>query len=102
MLIARWTAVRLVLVAAVASSLPAARHADAQAPQRSTGQRYARLLIRNANVIDGAGNPTRGPFDILVQGNTIAAIEPSRPSEFSGSSVPGDRRISATADRVID
>src|SRR5690349_22920007 len=72
-----------------------------QAPAPSTGQRYGRLLIRNANVIDGAGNPTRGPFDILIQGNTIAAIQASRPSEASGSSLPGDRQ-SMAADRVID
>jgi imidazolonepropionase-like amidohydrolase len=76
--------------------------AGAQPPAPSTGQRYPRLLIRNANVIDGAGNPTRGPFDILVQGNTIAAIQASRPSEFSGSSIPGERQLTASADKVID
>jgi imidazolonepropionase-like amidohydrolase len=76
--------------------------ASAQAPAPSTGQRYGRLLIRNANVIDGTGNPTRGPFDILVQGNTIVAIQASRPAEFSGSSIPGERQISQSADRVID
>jgi imidazolonepropionase-like amidohydrolase len=75
---------------------------SAQAPAPSTGQRYGRLLIRNANVIDGAGNPTRGPMDILVQGNTIVAIQASRPAEFSGSTIPGERQISQSADRVID
>ena len=101
--IARRTAAIRVALAVLVTSLSAAHTvAQGQAPARSTGQRYARLLIRNANVIDGAGNPTRGPFDILVQGSTIVAIEPSRPSEFSGSSVPGDRRITGSADRVID
>src|SRR4029450_10579301 len=76
--------------------------ASAQAPAPSSGQRYGRLLIRNANLIGGAGNPTRGPLDILVQGNTIVAIQASRPAEFSGSSIPGERQISQTADRVID
>jgi hypothetical protein len=76
--------------------------ASAQAPAPSSGQRYGRLLIRNANVIDGAGNPTRGPFDILVQGGTILSMQSSQPAEFSGSSVPGQGRMSTQADRVID
>jgi imidazolonepropionase-like amidohydrolase len=80
----------------------AALAAHAQAPTASRGQRYGRLLIRNANVIDGAGNPTRGPFDILVQGNTIVAVQASRPAEFSGSSIPGQGQLSGSADRVID
>ena len=42
------------------------------APAASPGVRYNRLLIRNAMVIDGAGNPARGPMDIIV--------EPDRPS----------------------
>ena len=50
----------------VASSLLVSRPVASQAPAPSSGQRYGRLLIKNANVIDGAGNPTRGPFDILV------------------------------------
>jgi imidazolonepropionase-like amidohydrolase len=87
------------VVAAIASAALSAR---AQAPAASTGQRYSRLLIRNVNVIDGAGNPTRGPFDILVQGNTIASIRESRPGEFSGSSVPGQNQQTGTPDRVID
>ena len=91
------------LAAAITVVGSAARHTlAAQPPAPSAGQRYGRLLIRNANVIDGAGNPTRGPFDILVQGSTIVDIQASRPAEFSGSSLPGARAISQTADRVID
>src|SRR5215213_5120645 len=93
---------RRVLLATALLCVPITASLRGQAPTPSTGQRYARLLIRNANVIDGAGNPTRGPFDILVQGNTIAAIQASRPSEFSGSSIPGERQLSMSADRVID
>ncbi|HEX6049795.1 MAG TPA: amidohydrolase family protein [Gemmatimonadaceae bacterium] len=89
-------------VGAAALLASAVTLAYAQAPAPSTGQRYGRLLIRNANVIDGAGTPTRGPFDILVQGGTILSIQASRPAEFSGSSVPGQGRMSAQADRVID
>jgi imidazolonepropionase-like amidohydrolase len=38
------------------------------------GKRYDRLVIRNVIVIDGKGTPPRGPQDIVVEGNTIAAI----------------------------
>lgn len=67
---------------------------------QSSGQRYDRLLIRNALVIDGTGNPTRGPFDILIEGRRITRIEPvSARNEFGGA--PGERSDMA-ADRVID
>src|SRR5574338_1554298 len=90
---------RAALVAVVATT-PLLVHGQPPAP--STGQRYARLLIRNVNIIDGAGNPTRGPFDIVVQGNTIASIRESRPGEFSGSSMPGQNQQTGAPDRVID
>jgi len=92
-------AAALTLAAAATSTVSTA---SAQLPAPSPGQRYGRLLIRNANVIDGAGNPTRGPFDILVQGGTIVSIQPSQPAEFSGSGVPGQAPITGQADRVID
>ncbi|MBE3133495.1 MAG: amidohydrolase family protein [Acidobacteria bacterium] len=38
------------------------------------GQRYDRLVIRNVVVIDGKGTPARGPMDIVVEGNKIAAV----------------------------
>ena len=38
------------------------------------GQRYDRLVIRNVIVIDGKGTPARGPMDIIVEGNKIAAV----------------------------
>ena len=38
------------------------------------GQRYDRLVIRNVIVIDGKGTPARGPQDIVVEGNKIAAV----------------------------
>jgi imidazolonepropionase-like amidohydrolase len=38
------------------------------------GQRYDRLVIRNIVVIDGKGTPARGPLDIVVEGNKIAAV----------------------------
>ena len=89
----------LVLLALTAGVVPAA---SAQAPTPSIGVRYNRLLIRNAMVIDGAGNPTRGPMDILVEGSRISRIAPSVSGiETSGSSL-GTGAISGPFDRVID
>ncbi|MDQ4079765.1 MAG: amidohydrolase, partial [Gemmatimonadota bacterium] len=73
----------------------------AQPPSPSSGQRYGRLLVRNAMVIDGTGNPARGPMDILIEGSTIARVSPARPADEFGTG----RRDSARTppvDRVID
>jgi cytosine/adenosine deaminase-related metal-dependent hydrolase len=85
----------------VACLLGAASRAAAQPPAPSSGQRYARLLIKNAMVIDGTGNPARGPMNILVEGARIANIQPSVAAEPSGSSL-GGKAIEGRADRVID
>jgi imidazolonepropionase-like amidohydrolase len=73
-------------------------------------------------VVDGAGNPARGPMDIVVEGSVIASVRPSRPiNEFgtaSSDSVASSgrrnraagaaenetaaRRAAAEYDRVID
>jgi imidazolonepropionase-like amidohydrolase len=65
------------------------------------GVRYLRLLIKNAIIIDGAGNPARGPFDITVEGNTIVAITETATREFGGSNLAGVAPA-GKADRVID
>jgi imidazolonepropionase-like amidohydrolase len=57
----------VVLLGAV-SALPA------QSRGVEHGQRYDRLVIRNVVVIDGKGTPARGPLDIVVEGNKIAAV----------------------------
>lgn len=44
-----------------------------------SGQRYNRMIIRNAIVVDGNGTPAAGPKDILIEGNTIADIVPIDP-----------------------
>jgi imidazolonepropionase-like amidohydrolase len=75
--------------------------APAQPAAPSSGTRYGRLLIHNAMLVDGAGNPARGPVDIVVEGSTIAAVYATRPVPESGSSLPG-RAGSETFDRVID
>ncbi len=61
----------------------------ASAPQAQSrgvehGRRYDRLVIRNVIVIDGKGTPARGPQDIVVEGNKIAAVRGanSRPDAY--------------------
>lgn len=72
-------------------------------PAPSQGVRYDRLLIRNVMVVDGAGNPARGPMDIVVEGSTIASVRPAKPRNEFGTdaaragAAPGER-----FDRVID
>ena len=65
------------------------------------GVRYQRLLIKNAIVIDGAGNPARGPLDIWIEGNTIVAIKESAAREPGGSAMAG-ATPAGKPDRVID
>src|SRR5688572_24123386 len=54
---------------------------SAQSPKRTviSGQRYPRMIIRNAMVVDGNGTPAAGPKDIVIEGNTIADIVPLDP-----------------------
>lgn len=70
--------------------------ATAQMPP-STGIRYDRLLIQNAMVVDGAGNPARGPFDILVEGSRIARITRHQP----GRAIEADRIIDAAGATIM-
>ncbi|MEX2179753.1 MAG: amidohydrolase family protein [Gemmatimonadaceae bacterium] len=75
------------------------------APAASSGVRYNRLLIRNAMVVDGAGNPARGPMDIVVEGSTIASVRPARPMDEFGTAeapLPAGATASARFDRIID
>jgi len=63
--------------------------AVAQSPP-SDGVRYDRLVIRNVTVIDGTGNPMRGPYDIVIEGSRIAQLQRYRPG------------VTFEADRIID
>src|SRR5215213_5648008 len=94
----------LVVLLALSLALPAFAQSNAPAP--SSGVRYNRLLIRNAMVVDGAGNPARGPMDIVVEGSTIASVRAARPiDEFGtgrGDSSSGARPGQQRFDRVID
>lgn len=55
------------------------------------GQRYDRLVIRNVMLVDGKGTPMRGPNDVIVESNKIAAI----------TSVRGDAAY-ASEEHMID
>jgi cytosine/adenosine deaminase-related metal-dependent hydrolase len=81
-----------VLIALLLLTIPAAP---------AQGVRYQRLLIKNVIIIDGAGNPARGPFDITIEGNTIAAIQDPMTRENGGSSLAGTAPA-GKPDRVID
>ena len=68
----RVTRMRAILSVVTLAALGAAA-ASAQTTVVS-GTRPARLIIRNATVVDGNGTPARGPFDIVVEGNTITQV----------------------------
>ena len=40
----------------------------------TNGVRSPRLIIRNATIVDGNGTPAKGPFDIVVENNTITQM----------------------------
>jgi cytosine/adenosine deaminase-related metal-dependent hydrolase len=74
-----WTGIlRAALVALFLG--PAAPLAQAQAgadhiPPRDEGDGpFDRLILRGVNLIDGTGAPTRGPVDIVIENDRIAAI----------------------------
>jgi imidazolonepropionase-like amidohydrolase len=70
------------------------------APDRPAGEGegpFQRLVIRGVTLIDGTGAPPRGPVDIVVEGNRIAAIQ-----NAGTPGVPNPDRPDPNADRVID
>ena len=80
----------------------AALAAAAAIPALAQGPRYERLLIKNAYVIDGTGTPTRGPLDIVIDGNTIVSVTASVRTEAGGSSFGASAIGDRKPDRVID
>jgi imidazolonepropionase-like amidohydrolase len=64
----------VVSFALAAVFLAAAQNPPAESRGVEHGRRYDRLVIRNVLVIDGKGTPTRGPMDVVVEGNRIAAV----------------------------
>ncbi|NOT10205.1 MAG: amidohydrolase family protein, partial [Gemmatimonadales bacterium] len=64
---------RALLVAGLVVTLGADLAAQGAHPVQH-GVRPARYAIRNATIVEGNGTPASGPFDIIVEGNTIAQI----------------------------
>ena len=54
-----------------------------------SGTRPARLIIRNATIVDGNGTPAKGPFDIVVEGTRSRSS--SRSTRCSGRNGAGRR-----------
>ncbi len=95
-----------------AAVLPAEQAIDRQTMGTATGQRYARLVIHNAMIVSGRGEPgtnrgmpPEGPVDILIENGRISTIVPLDPvntaSGRGGQRLEGDRVIDATGMYVI-
>jgi imidazolonepropionase-like amidohydrolase len=101
----------LIVAGAAASSTVAAQVSmvteDGPIPLGTTqGQRYGRLVIRNATIVTGRGTPgsnrgmpPEGPVDIVIEGNTIVDMFLADPVNMAGYGPTFQR---PTGDRVID
>ena len=68
------------------------------------GVRPARLVIRNATMVDGNGTPARGPVDIVLEGNKIVDVVPLDPVAMNRGNARrpvGDVQIDATGKYVL-
>ncbi|NOT48309.1 MAG: hypothetical protein HOP17_11240 [Acidobacteria bacterium] len=43
-------------------------------PASFSGKRLKRIVVRGAMVVDGSGKPAAGPFDIVIENDTITQI----------------------------
>ena len=93
------TALLLACLTLTAQSQTASRFGDLAAGP------YNRLVIRGAMVIPGHGGPPAGPYDILIEGNTITQMVPFDPvaaeRRGDGQRLTGDRVIDATGMYVV-
>lgn len=62
------------LACSLAVILAAPLGARAETKGVEHGRRYDRLVIRDVMLIDGKGTPARGPVDVVVEGDRIAAV----------------------------
>jgi hypothetical protein len=88
----------LVITAAIAAPLVA------QTKGVTHGVRPARLVIRNATIVDGNGTPARGPADIVLEGHTITDIvylDPVAVARGGARRPAGDIQIDATGKYVL-
>ncbi|HEX7046508.1 MAG TPA: amidohydrolase family protein [Gammaproteobacteria bacterium] len=71
------------------------------APERAEGEGpYERLILRGGILVDGTGAPPRGPVDIVIEGDRIAAI---RSVGYPNVRIdPANRPKARPGDREID
>jgi cytosine/adenosine deaminase-related metal-dependent hydrolase len=68
------------------------------------GQKPARLVVRNATMVDGNGTPARGPVDIVIENGKISDIvtlDPVAMKRGDARRPAGDVQIDATGKFVI-
>ncbi len=74
-------------------------------PASFSGKRVKRIVIRGAMVVDGSGKPAAGPFDIVVEGDTITQIAGFDPVAAKAGKAnrpeKGDLEIDATGKYVL-
>jgi len=85
---------------------PAAAQEVPAAPDRDRGSGpYDRLVLRGATLIDGTGAPARGPVDIVIEDDSIAAIQgvgaPGGPIDEDRRPDGGTREIDASGMYVL-
>ena len=96
-LAATWIAPSTSAAQAASTPSPSSQSVPAQFGDLAAGP-YRKLVIRNAMVIPGHGGPPVGPYDIVIEGNTITEMVPFDP-------VTAERRgqtARPTGDRVIE
>ncbi|MFN2597931.1 MAG: amidohydrolase family protein [Pyrinomonadaceae bacterium] len=95
----------LIIVALLASPVTVPTAAQSGRTNVTPGRRYSRLVIRNALVIDGNATPVSGPYDIVVEGDTIRDMVPlDAVSVASGTArrpAQGEAEIDATGKYVM-
>ena len=87
-----WTALSLSVVSQTAPSPP-------------SGKRVKSIVIRNAMVVDGSGKPAAGPFDIVIENDTITQLIPLDPvvvkQGLARRPAKGDLEIDAAGKYVL-
>lgn len=96
----RAAAVAVVLVSMLCSSAIAQ-----QQPASVSGKRLKRIVVRGATVVDGSGKPAAGPFDIVIENDTITQIVSIDPVAVKENRArrpeKGDLDIDATGKYVL-
>src|SRR6476469_2369304 len=74
-------------------------------PASFSGKRVKRIVIRNAMVVDGSGKPAAGPFDIVLEGDSITDVVALDPVAIKAKEAKrpatGDLEIDATGKYVL-